>query len=431
MKKSFTSTYASKLVIFHVGVALLQLDTVLAQVIEGDTVEGNLTVTGSTTSAGWGLFQQGVDFGNNGEASLNWWPGTSPAGTVTFDINWADGTFTWRDEVTATTASNKMSLDAANALTLFRSNGAAGITFSPETGRITLPAGNGSTTGSGIYFGNSTTAAITASSTGIPVFSGNATFAGGIAITSNTPSSSSGSGALSVAGGIGAVWDSHFNGIRVGKGGGNWHANTAVGANTLSSNTTGNHNTAIGNWTQPLNTVGSFNTSTGSAALRRNVEGSSNSAFGFNAMHSNTNGSGNSAFGFWAMYANSTGHHNTAIGNDALSPNTTGSMNVAVGLSAGRTQANGTTNLTDAERSIYIGANSRGKDNNDDNSIVIGTTAIGLGANTTVIGNSATTRTHLHGQTTTASLEVSGITSLKGQVILDQPQGDISMGIYQ
>jgi hypothetical protein len=77
--------------------------------------------------------------------------------------------------------------------------------------------------------------------------------------------------------------------------------------------------------------------------------------------------------------------------------NTTGSLNIAIGFQAGRVHANGSTGLTDPENSIYIGSSCRGFDNSDNNSIVIGYSAIGLGANTTVIGNTSTTLTALPG----------------------------------
>lgn len=464
MKTKFNMSIPSKARFLHLGIALLCVDSAMAADIVGDTVQGNLTVNGNTTATGLGLFQQGVDFGNSGESSLTWWPGTSPAGTVTLDISWEDGTFTWRDAVTPTAASNKMSLDAANAVTLFKSNGSAGITISPETGRITLPAGNGSSTGSGIYFGNSTIAAITASSTGTPIFSGSAAFAGGIAITSNTPSTSSTTGALTVAGGLGAATDSYINGVRIGRGAGNILSNTALGSSALNAVNTGTGNSAFGSEALAYNTSGSGNLAVGNRALWKNTTGWNNSAAGGGALSENTTGALNAASGACALWANRTGNYNTAVGAFSLGSSTTasensgvgyhalrfnttgsknaalgclslrenltGSRNVAMGEAAGRFSANGSI-LTDPENSIYIGSNSRAKDNGDYNSIVIGTDATGLGANTTVIGNTSTARTHLHGQTTTPSLEVTGNTSLKGQVIISVPQGDISMGQYQ
>jgi len=68
----------------------------------------------------------------------------------------------------------------------------------------------------------------------------------------------------------------------------------------------------------------------------------------------------------------------------------TGSYNVAVGNSAGSLiQTFG--NLTAATNSIFIGYLTRASGNNQTNQIVIGDQALGLGSNTTVIGNSSTT----------------------------------------
>jgi hypothetical protein len=274
----------------------------------------------------------------------------------------------------------------------------------------------------------STTAGISASSGSIFSLdtSGKVNYASNrpISIASTTPSSSSSTGALTVAGGIGVSLDSWFNGVRVGRGNGSISSNTAIGKSALALNTSGSSNTSIGTDALGLNTTGSTNTAVGAQALRSN-QSASNTAVGASALWSNTSGNSNTSIGSDASFSNTSGIHNVAIGSIALYANTTGSSNIAIGNSAGRYQANGSTTLTAPNNSIYIGKDSRGFNNSDNNSIVIGANAIGLGANTTVIGNTLTTRTHLHGQTTTDSLKVTG------QVILDQPQGDISMGIYQ
>jgi hypothetical protein len=443
--------------IWFVTIALAGSGHVSAVDIVGDTIQGSLTVAGDTTGSGWGLFKQGIDFGNAGEAMLNWVPGTSPAGTVMFDITWADGTFLWRDTLT-TTANNKMSLDAANNLLLYKSNGTAGITLAPETGKITLPAGSGTSTGSGIYFGTSPNATIAASATGAAIFPSQVTLQNGLSVSSGamniaspTASTSSSTGALTIAGGIGVGKDSYFNGVCIGRGAGNTIGNTALGAFTLNANTTGfynsatgyralycnttgRYNSATGSDTLMINTTGSGNSATGSNVLYFNTTGSYNSATGFTALRSNTTGNFNSATGTNALCFNTTGNYNSATGSDALTRNTTGSynsatgssalyrnttgsnnvgfgneaglgnatgiLNVFLGASAGKFQANGTTSLGTTNRSIYIGANSRGSGNLDDNSIVIGADAIGQGANTTVLGNSLTEKTSVFGQTT-------------------------------
>ena len=224
---------------------------------------------------------------------------------------------------------------------------------------------------------------------------GNATLNG--ALTTN---------ALTVAGGLGVAGDSFVNGVRMGRGTANNASNTVVGFDALNSATAGGSNVAIGSETLEF----------------ANVNAVGNAAVGFEALKNNTDGRYNSALGFRAGINNTTGIHNTFIGN-----------------SAGRYHDNGTTALTSPDDSVYIGARSRGKDNADDNAIVIGVDAIGQGANTTVIGNSATAKTVLYGATTLTpttnsagnALVVNGDTVLNGKVTVATPQGDISMGNYQ
>lgn len=157
------------------------------------------------------------------------------------------------------------------------------------------------------------------------------------------------------------------------------------------------HNTALGASTLRTTTTGEFNTAVGANALRATTTGYGNAALGYAALYSNANGVNNAAVGANALENNTGGAFNVAVGSSALYNNTTGLYNIAIGTDAGRYQANGSTALETANYSIYIGYNACGKDNDDDNSIVIGTSAIGLGANTTAIGTSATTVTELRG----------------------------------
>jgi hypothetical protein len=323
-----------------------------------------------------------------------------------------------------------MTLSATNGLSLFKSDGsAAGITLDPNAGAITLGGLN-----SGIFFGTNTTPTLKAASNGSAIFPNSVTLQGAsgvLRLEGTTTSTSPTTGALTVAGGLGVGKDSWINGIRIGRGNSDISTNTAVGTGTLSfnssgwensasgmqalsANTTGYRNSAFGSqalftnssgWENTaagshalrLNLTGAANTATGSYALTSSTTGHFNAAYGSTAMMQNTTGSNNSAFGGSALRFNTTGGNNTAAGPSALHSNTTGSSNVAVGSSAGRYHANGSTALTDPESSVYLGANSRGKDNNDNNSIVIGANAIGQGANTTVIGTTATTSTRIFG----------------------------------
>ena len=91
-------------------------------------------------------------------------------------------------------------------------------------------------------------------------------------------------------------------------------------------------------------------------------------------MFANTSGNNNSAFGHESLLSNTLGDGNVAVGDDALSLNILGNGNIAIGF----------------------GANTLASGNN--NSIVIGSGSVGLGANTTVLGNVSTTLTSLRGQ---------------------------------
>jgi len=239
-------------------------------------------------------------------------------------------------------------------------------------------------------------------------------------ITNSTASTSTTTGAFVVTGGVGiggavnAGSDSKFNGVRVGRGQSNISSNTAVGTTALDdANATGGNQTAVGNGALSGASTGQFNTAVGVNALNKNLGGQLNAAMGVEAMANNTTGSSNVAVGVNALISNlttndntavgksamfaNTGGSNTAVGKDALTNNATGSSNVAVGAEAGRLQSS-SANLTATSNSIYIGANAKGFDNSDNNTIVIGASAVGTGANQTIIGTSATTKTTICGE---------------------------------
>ncbi|KAB2638695.1 MAG: hypothetical protein DVB25_07210 [Verrucomicrobia bacterium] len=394
---------------FITALALLTAHVTATTPIVGDTVNTNLTV------AGWGAFANGVDLGRNGELLLNWLPSdaANPLGTATCDISLAQGTFLWRDSITpAPTARNKMRLDSSNNLTLYLSDGSAGLLLEPENGKISVLATG---TNSGIFFGTNTLPTLQAAANGSAIFPSQVTLQSGLLLTNGslqvnaiTPATSSSTGALTVAGGIAGGLDAYFNGVRVGRGAGNISTNTVSGTWALGSNTTGYANTASGAYALRANTTGGYNTATGPYALYANTTGGYNTATGPYVLRSNTTGSYNLATGPFALYANTTGSSNIALGYYALYSNASGSNNIALGNNAAYYQANGSTVLTKSQSSIYIGAYVKGKDNNDSNSIVIGSNAVGEGANTTVIGNSTTTKTHLYGELVANTASIGG-----------------------
>jgi len=125
---------------------------------------------------------------------------------------------------------------------------------------------------------------------------------------------------------------------------GDLFGNTALGAGTLSANTTGQKNTAIGVDALMSNTTGGQNTASGYLALQDNTTGGGNTATGFSALQNNTTGNANTATGVQALLSNTTGVANTAIGNAALSSNTTGVGNTGSGEAALQLNTSGNNN---------------------------------------------------------------------------------------
>jgi len=294
---------------------------------------------------------------------------TKGTATLKSQLAQPNGTFNWKDNGDSTSAF-KMKLGSTNTLELFNSSGTATISLSPSNGQVNLVG-----SGSGIYSNGSAVFTINGS--------GNLIFANRpFNISSTTASTSSTTGALTVSGGIGVASDSFINGLRIGKGAANKPDNTALGLSTLGNITSGDRNTASGS----------------------------------GALYTVTTGIGNSALGAGALYYNVGGSNNTAIGD---------SSGVYIG-------SVGTSQLTGPVSSIYIGAGARGYSATETNAIVIGVSAIGQGANTTVIGTSATVKTVLSGTVEASALQAPGTATLaiKGKVVLEQSQGDISMGIY-
>ncbi|MEK7951655.1 hypothetical protein [Luteolibacter soli] len=442
-------------------------------VLPGSGEAGNAVVTGNVESGGDLSAHGVVDFGvATSNATL---PGLtlkylgSSEHDAAFDLTDSLGSFLWRDN-SGGTVRPKMKLSTDNILSVYNAAGtSATITLQGATGQINL-----SGTGSGIT--QNGTSVFTVGSTG------SITWDRPLGITSTTAAQSSITGALTVAGGIGVGLDSYFNNVRIGKGKNNRDYNMAVGEETMMLNTTGTNNTALGYGSMQANTTGSSNTGVGVATVYYNSTGSENTAVGRQALCTNTTGSsntavgksaihqgsgsynaavgaesqrysltgyGNSTLGYQTLYNITSGYQNVALGRAALLNNNTGANNIAIGAYSGRYQANGSSTLANPENSIYIGANARGYSDADDNSIVIGYGSIGEGANTTVIGNSATTSTHLYGQTNANSLKVTGQSELGAQVTVEQastaakamkvladgtilikPGGNLSMGSF-
>ena len=120
--------------------------------------------------------------------------------------------------------------------------------------------------------------------------------------------------------------------------------NTAMGANVLSANSTGNNNSGVGADALLGNTSGSANTAVGGEALTNNLIGNDNTAVGFSALWANVVGLSNTALGSDALYSNPAGSYNVAVGQGALYAST-GGNNVAVGYQAGAQATSGANNI--------------------------------------------------------------------------------------
>jgi hypothetical protein len=117
------------------------------------------------------------------------------------------------------------------------------------------------------------------------------------------------------------------------------YANTAVGYGALQVNDKdglgeGNNNTAVGLYSLSLNVDGMQNTAVGAYALRDNVSGYNNTAVGLDTLESQQSGYSNTALGSSALGVANGGNSNTALGANALRNATTGSNNTAVGSEA-------------------------------------------------------------------------------------------------
>ena len=140
--------------------------------------------------------------------------------------------------------------------------------------------------------------------------------------------------------------------------------NTAVGGNTLYSNSSGEGNTAIGYAALEDNTTGFTNVALGQNTLKENTTASQNVAVGYAAMRSNvTNGSltavgayslssviantyGLTAIGYKSLENNTTGWNTTALGHMSLNSNTTGADNLALGAVNSESNTTGSANTS-------------------------------------------------------------------------------------
>ncbi len=94
--------------------------------------------------------------------------------------------------------------------------------------------------------------------------------------------------------------------------------NTYIGENVGNPPMGGDFNTASGAYSLYSNTTGSNHTASGFQALYSNTAGIANTAYGYNALFSNTSGNSNTAIGYMADVAVDPIYNATAIGYGAL-----------------------------------------------------------------------------------------------------------------
>ncbi|WP_413512301.1 tail fiber domain-containing protein [Myroides odoratus] len=116
---------------------------------------------------------------------------------------------------------------------------------------------------------------------------------------------------------------------------GRW--NTAIGYNSLNGENqiiSGHDNTAVGANSLKMNSTGEANTAIGSSVLKNNTKGLNNTGVGMEALVSNSYGNYNVAMGRSTLLSNTYGSSNTGIGYRALNTNINGSFNTAIGYGA-------------------------------------------------------------------------------------------------
>ncbi len=162
----------------------------------------------------------------------------------------------------------------------------------------------------------------------------------------------------------------------------------AVGYQAGQRQTSGTDNTFLGYRAGANGQSFAKNTVVGSGALYNEIVGQENVAIGYNALAAQTS-------------ASASNSKNVAVGSQAGVNNTDGYFNVFLGTLAGNTNTTGDNN-------IVIGYNAEKSSATTDNEIVIGSAGAGLGANSTVIGNTSTLNTKIFGLRTPLTSLTSG-----------------------
>jgi hypothetical protein len=187
-----------------------------------------------------------------------------------------------------------------------------------------------------------------------------------------------------------------FQGFRAGQRNTTGIQNIFQGFESGFSNTTGQLNIFQGFRSGYSNTTGQENIYQGYQAGLFASTGRDNVFQGSQAGKNSTSATGNVFQGYNAGNSNSTGSFNVYQGSSCAYSNN-GSYNVFSGYNSGRYIGTGTTVAANVSNSVLVGQDVRTLADGETNATVIGYQGRGLGSNTTVIGNSSTTRAKLWG----------------------------------
>ncbi|MBN8674673.1 MAG: hypothetical protein J0L56_11090 [Chitinophagales bacterium] len=219
----------------------------------------------------------------------------------------------------------------------------------------------------------------------------------------------------------------------------------------------GSDNTAVGYETLSSNTIGFLNTAVGKRAMIANSTGAGNSAFGAGALQK-SNGSNNVAMGYHALWENTNGHNNTAIGTLALVNKISGDQNTAIGYFSSGNGIGNYSNVTavgsysllqsTGSYNTVVGSNTLYNNVTGANNTVMGygagynATGSGnvflgylsgyneTGNNKLYISNSVTSSPLIYGDFSTSSLTFNGSLSYKTITLSDADYSVASSDVY-
>jgi hypothetical protein len=170
------------------------------------------------------------------------------------------------------------------------------------------------------------------------------TLGGAITDTHRVTGSLDITGSTNITGPLTSSLDATINSIRIGRGGGNVATNVVIGNGAMpNANSTTNNTTAIGtNALQSMGAAGTYNSNTalGASTLASNSTGFQNTAVGHNAFFRLTNGSNSIGIGVFAGSATNAAAFNTTpqnsifIGNNTTSLGNNNSNQIVIGNSA-------------------------------------------------------------------------------------------------